>query len=206
MTRVGQYHRYLEPRGQPFEEVAIYRVVVEEERARAQERSSTRTDLEPPGKSPESQKGRTRDLIARRLGKSDRTLEKASDVPIDAGWRAWLYRGAFANLPEELDDRQSQALLGMTELVSDEDFGRSLAESSRPFWQATVRRPCRVPSPGCTGRWRCASRKTLRLLDRIEARRLAQEAVVEVIALDDLGHLLGGGEAVVVDPDHRDET
>lgn len=59
-----------------------------------------------------------------------------TDVPMDEDWRAWLYRGAFAGLPEELDDRNWQALLELTELVSDEEFGRRLAESSRPFWNA----------------------------------------------------------------------
>lgn len=59
-----------------------------------------------------------------------------ADVGINSEWRAWLYRGAFADLPEELDRDQWQALLELTDLVSDEDFGRSLAESSRPFWKA----------------------------------------------------------------------
>ena len=40
---------------------------------------------------------------------------------------------------------------------------------------------------------------------RVERVTLAQERCVEVLALDHLGHLLGGREPLVVDADHRDD-
>lgn len=57
-----------------------------------------------------------------------------ADVPVAERWQSWLFETAFSDLPEELDDGQWRALLELAELVSDEDFGRSLAESSRSFW------------------------------------------------------------------------
>ena len=63
-------------------------------------------------------------------------------VPIDQAWKAQLWDAAFARLPDELDDAQWRALFELTELVEDEDFGRT-------FWQlvALVRGWPTTPPP-----------------------------------------------------------
>src|SRR6185295_5527946 len=66
-------------------------------------------------------------------------------------------------------------------------------------------RPCRrTHLPGRRSAEVGGSR-TRRSARRVEPGDVAQERGVEVLALDHLGHLLGGGEPLVVDPDHRDD-
>jgi DNA-binding transcriptional MerR regulator len=55
-------------------------------------------------------------------------------VPIDSGWKAELYRAAFAELPEALTEAQWSALFELVELVQDPSFGKNLAQQASSFW------------------------------------------------------------------------
>lgn len=66
-------------------------------------------------------------------------LDRAmADVPVDPEWKAWLWRSALADLPDELDEGRLQAWLDLAELVSDEDFLRALQRQARWFWESVV--------------------------------------------------------------------
>lgn len=83
----------------PTEMVAAGKALEEKERAEAKGRQGTRTDLGLSGKLPESKAGQTRDKVARAVGVSGRTYEKATKV-VDA---AQEQPDVFGDLPARMD-------------------------------------------------------------------------------------------------------
>lgn len=55
-------------------------------------------------------------------------------VPVDREWSASLWQTAMGDLPDELDEAQLDAWLELADLVTDEDFHRSLARQTHDFW------------------------------------------------------------------------
>ncbi len=62
----------------------------------------------------------------------ERTVE---DVPLDAAWKEWFWKGAVLDLPENLTDGQIDAWVELAELVSDEGFVQAVRGQARPFWE-----------------------------------------------------------------------
>jgi DNA-binding transcriptional MerR regulator len=61
----------------------------------------------------------------------DRPLQ---GLPIDEGWKDKLYAAAFADLPEQLDASQYDALVELFEIVTDPDFGERMRKSASAAW------------------------------------------------------------------------
>ncbi len=64
-------------------------------------------------------------------------LERGMEgLPMNPDWKAWFWRMAVSDLPEELTDEQLDAWVELAELVSDKGFAEAVEKQARPFWES----------------------------------------------------------------------
>jgi len=76
------------------------------------------------------------------------TRAAMGDVPVDDAWMRDLLHTAFADLPDDLDDVQWQALCELVELLHDDEFATAMQASARPFWEQAIRFDAEVWTAG----------------------------------------------------------